>query len=156
MDFTPNYVIEIVYECDSNASPDTGLLHSAVRAALRQHQVREASLNFVITDDPTIAKMNETYLQHEGPTDVLTFDLRDTADSLLEGEIVISADTARRESTARGHSPEAELALYAVHGVLHLLGYDDKSPESAARMHEMEDQIFRQMGLHPVYDSPSV
>ncbi len=71
--------------------------------------------------------------------------------SYVEGEIIVSADTAAREACARGHSCEAELALYAVHGTLHLLGYDDNDPGAADRMHEIEDEILTKLGVGAIY-----
>lgn len=64
---------------------------------------------------------------------------------------MVSAETARREARARRISTEAELTLYVVHGLLHLLGYDDQAPEQAARMHRTEDEILASLGLGPVY-----
>ncbi len=71
--------------------------------------------------------------------------------SHVEGEIIVSADTAAREAHGRGHSFEAELALYVVHGTLHLLGYDDHDQEAADRMHEIEDEILTKLGVGAVY-----
>lgn len=70
---------------------------------------------------------------------------------VLEGDIIVSADTAAREAEARGHDLAAELALYAVHGALHLLGYDDADPADAQRMHDMEDEVLSAVGIGPVY-----
>lgn len=151
MDADTLYQLHVTVRCHRSAAPDTKLLIQAVQSALVLHRTPAAEISFVITDDIRIAEMNEAYLKHEGPTDVLTFDLCDDDTAGLEGEIVISADTARREAAARGHSPEAELALYAVHGVLHLLGYDDTTADAAARMHAVEDQILAGIGLPSTY-----
>jgi len=98
--------------------------------------------------------MNQKHVGHEGSTDVLTFDLGvEEASPSLEGDIAISVDTARREGENLGHSVEAELALYAVHGVLHLLDYRDDESHSAVKMHEMEDQILKSLGLGAVYSN---
>lgn len=97
-----------------------------------------------------MALLNERHLGHHGSTDVLTFDLGDGGAD-IEGEIVISLDMARREAKRRGHSAQAEVALYAVHGVLHLLGYDDHDPRHAARMHRMEDEILQACGMGKVF-----
>jgi probable rRNA maturation factor len=70
---------------------------------------------------------------------------------LVDGEIVVSVDTAKREATRRGLSVNAEIALYVVHGLLHLLGYDDNQESSAARMHELEEEILGEVGMGPVY-----
>jgi len=132
-------------------------LEDAIVAALRRHGAASARITVAVVDDAHIADLNQTHLQHAGPTDVLTFDLRDEhvdatdPRSAVEGEIVVSAETAAREASARGHSEEAELALYAVHGTLHLLGYDDQTEEDAARMHAVEDEILVSVGLGAVF-----
>ena len=116
-----------------------------------------------------MTRLNQRHLNRREPTDVLAFDLRDelsavrrdqsTADRevadiegpAIDGEIILSVDTAAREAQERGHACKAELALYAVHGTLHLLGYDDDREDSAAAMHEVEDEVLAAIGLGPVY-----
>lgn len=129
-------------------------LRRAVKAALQAHGVKNARIGLDLVTDEEIALMNEQRLGHKGPTDVLTFDVREQDGDCIEGEIALSVDTARREGKLRGHGVEAELALYAVHGVLHLLGYKDKSKAAAAKMHAMEDQILESVGLEMVYSMP--
>ena len=130
------------------------LLRKAVKAALRAHGVPRAKIGLRLVSDDEMATMNRKHLNHEGPTDVLTFDLREEeANADLEGEIALSVDTARREGESFGHGFEAELALYAVHGVLHLLSYRDDGKEAAAAMHVMEDQILESIGLGAIYAS---
>lgn len=76
--------------------------------------------------------------------------------AVIEGEIVISLDAAAREADSRKHSLEAELSLYAVHGTLHLLGYDDQDEQKAARMHAVEDEVLASVGLGRVYGTRPV
>ena len=84
---------------------------------------------------------------------MLSFDLRDAEDGqpAIDGEIVMSVDMAVKQARERGHTPEAELALYAVHGTLHLLGYDDRRKADATRMHEVDDEILSSIGFGAVY-----
>ena len=107
-----------------------------------------------------MAELNDRHLMHDGPTDVLTFDLQDSDEiktgdlddpTSIEGEIVVSVETAAREAARRGHDSDAEAALYVVHGTLHLLGYDDADEEDAAAMHAVEDDILTAVGVGPVY-----
>lgn len=126
-------------------------LRRAVKAALQAHNIPRARIGLCVLSDQEMAVMNEQHLGHEGPTDVLTFDLREQGTCDLEGEIALSVDTARREGREREHSVETELALYSVHGVLHLLGYDDHTKVAAARMHDMEDRILESLGLGAVF-----
>ena len=104
-------------------------------------------LSVVYVDDKEITKMNERYLKHEGPTDVLAFPINPK-----EGEVVVSAETALRESKERAVESEGELLLYTLHGTLHLLGYDDKTPEESQKMHAVEKQILLQLGYKWSWD----
>ncbi|NUM35888.1 MAG: rRNA maturation RNase YbeY [Candidatus Brocadiae bacterium] len=104
-------------------------------------------LSVVYVDDKEITKMNERYLQHEGPTDVLAFPI-----SSKEGEIVVSAETALREAKERDVESEGELLLYTLHGTLHLLGFDDKEKEESMKMHAVEKQILTQLGYKWSWD----
>ncbi len=154
MDDEPPYQINFAASRVEAGLPSNDLLRAAVIAALRLHGAATAELSFVLTDDDEIARLNSDYLSHEGPTDVLSFDLRDdrAGDGHVEGEIVISVETAIRQAAVRGHSVDAEAALYAIHGVLHLLGYEDGNPDEAARMHDTEDRILSSIGLGPIFD----
>lgn len=110
---------------------------------------RPLELSFAVLDDATMHQVNRDTLDHDYPTDVLAFPMAN--DPVLMGEILLSADTARREAAARGHPAYHELLLYAVHGVLHLLGYDDHDPRGRARMRRAERAALAALGVPPVY-----
>jgi len=133
-------------------------IRRALQATLHRHEVRSARVSVACVDDEQMATLNRKYLGHRGPTDVLSFDLCDGAegDPAVDGEIVLSVATARREAKRRGHSIVAEASLYAVHGLLHLLGYDDHDPRRAAKMHRVEDEILRSLDLGTVRTGESV
>ncbi len=96
-----------------------------------------ATLTIIIVDDATIHRLNVEFLGHDHTTDVITFPLESDPD--LEAEIYISADTARRQA-AEYHVPtRLELARLAIHGILHLCGYDDDTDEHRAAMRLRED-----------------
>lgn len=96
--------------------------------------------------------LHRVHMGIDTPTDVLTFDLgSDPRRGFIDGEIVACADVARRAAANLGVSLLAELALYAVHGVLHLAGFDDHTAKDAARMHALEDEILRGCGIGVVY-----
>lgn len=149
------------YSIDVNGEPEppaarSALLRAAVTAALRRFHIAGAVVSLVLVDDAHIAELNERFLNHVGPTDVITFDLRESeveGANGVDGEIIISTDTAAREALARGHEVDKELALYAVHGVLHLLGHDDADDADAAAMHVMEDEILTSLGMGRVFQS---
>lgn len=132
---------------------DAALLSDAIIRTLRICDCGQARIGVALVDDSTIAHLNAQYLGHQGPTDVIAFDLSDEGDDVIEGEVVISTDTAEGEASARGHDVVSEVLLYAVHGTLHLLGLDDRSSGEASRMHELEDQVLCQMGLGPVFEA---
>ncbi len=155
MEDDPEYDIAIAGLVPS-ALPSTENLRRAAQATLERHGVRTAHLSIALVDDARMARLHERHLGHRGPTDVLTFDLGDSTgptdrNTAIDGEIVVSVDTATREADARGHSLDAELALYVVHGTLHLLGYGDGDDTVAARMHRIEDEILVQIGMGVVY-----
>ncbi|MCB9849948.1 MAG: rRNA maturation RNase YbeY [Phycisphaerales bacterium] len=123
----------------------------ALRAVLQQHDRPTCTLSVALVDDARMSDLHEQYLGISGTTDVLTFDLDESDPDVVDGEIIICADTARRESAARGHAVADEILLYAVHGCLHLLGYDDHDADEAAAMHAREDELLALVGVGPVY-----
>tara|TARA_B100000809_G_scaffold209241_2_gene212161 strand:+ start:4403 stop:4855 length:453 start_codon:yes stop_codon:yes gene_type:complete len=128
-------------------------LNAQQKAALRAVLIRlledhEVSLgvNVCFVDDSEIRQLNRDYLSHDYATDVVTFPMRtegkpvegDPLDGDLLGEVVVSVDTARTSAHSRGVDYPVELALYAIHGALHLLGYDDKDAAGRRKMRRAE------------------
>lgn len=133
------------------------------RAVLADRGLRggtEVSLLFV--DEGTIAALNERFLQHEGPTDVLSFPVEDELETsgrfpdsggtgpgtrpkpelpLLLGDVVICPAVAARQAVEHGVAIEDELALLVVHGTLHLLGMDHEKDDEADRMERLEQDL---------------
>ena len=120
----------------------------AIRYVLARHGVSDAEISLAVVDDPTIHALNRRFLAHDEPTDVISFVL-ERGPAGLEGEIVVSADTARRQAEAYGWPAEDELLLYVVHGALHLVGFDDTTSEAAAKMRHEEQQCLARWGLKP-------
>lgn len=108
-------------------------------------------LSVAIVDDARMASLHQQYMNDPSTTDVLTFDLRDQPAGPVEGEICICRDEAARRAAERGHELTKELLLYAVHGLLHLLGYDDHDAADHAAMHAKEDELLTRIGVGPVY-----
>lgn len=131
------------------------LLRRVARNVARAEGFRAGELSIVVVGDRAMTSLHAQHLNIATPTDVLTFDLGvDRRRGWLEGEIVLCADVARRYVLRRGGTlaaMRAELALYLVHGLLHLAGFDDHEPDDAARMHAREDVLLRQIGLGPVF-----
>ncbi len=112
--------------------------------ALEEHPLARISL--AVVDDAEIARLSARYLGRPAPTDVLAFPYDDACDPGRDeeiGEVIVSAETAVREARSRRRSPEAELELYVVHGLLHLLGYDDSTPAEARAMRRREIELLR-------------
>lgn len=97
---------------------------------------RIPGIEVAVVSDAVIARVHLQFMGVPGATDVITFD---------HGEIVVSADTAHAQSIARGHGVLEELALYIIHGLLHLNGHDDIAPRSRAKMHRVQNRIWRRI-----------
>lgn len=117
-------------------------LTTAVKHVLSRYGRASARLSIAIVDDDTIQKLNRQYLQHDWPTDVLSFPL-EQRDDFVEGEIVASRETAERVARQRGCPPGDELLLYVVHGALHLVGFDDTTAAAKRAMRRAEREVLQ-------------
>jgi probable rRNA maturation factor len=129
---------------------DEGRLREAVGRVLAEEGLRAATISLAIVDDATIRPLNARYLGHDYATDVLSFVL-EQSDGSLEGEVIVSAETAIATAARFGWRPEDELLLYVIHGTLHLVGYDDLTPEALNRMRQRERHYCSTFGLEPRY-----
>jgi len=93
-------------------------------------------VSVTLVSDRRIADLHRRFLNERSPTDVITFQ---------HGEIVISAETAKRQARAFRTSLEHELHLYIAHGLLHLRGYDDKTPAGAAEMKRLQERVVKKL-----------
>ena len=144
------------------------MIHNAVLATLKAHDAEACEVSVLLTDDADIKHLNRDYRGVDAPTDVLAFAMREGEDGNVNpnvlGDLVISLETASRHVTIGDQfsatrssletekrkttydSLETEVALLAIHGALHLLGYDHQTQEEAAVMFEKQNTIF---GLLP-------
>ncbi|MGI9455446.1 MAG: rRNA maturation RNase YbeY, partial [Aeoliella sp.] len=99
-----------------------------------------------VVDDDQMQALNYQHLEHDYPTDVLSFPLSGEGEP-LEGEIVVSAGTAATNAVAYGAQPHEELLLYVIHGTLHLIGFGDKSPDEAETMRRAEAYWLQEAGI---------
>ena len=127
-------------------------LKECARAVLAGEGVRESKVSLAFVDDATIAGLNKRFLDHDGPTDVITFPLSGRGAKKLEGEVVIDVEMAQRAALERGHDVNTELCLYVIHGALHLCGYDDRAKRDAADMRRKERAYLRQLNLPDIAD----
>jgi probable rRNA maturation factor len=112
-------------------------LIAAARTVLAGEGIRCGTLSLVVVDDKTMRRLNRRYLQHDYATDVLSF-LLDSGPGRVQGEVIVSADTAARQAPRYGWSAEDELLLYVIHGTLHVVGYDDTEPAAEQMMRDRE------------------
>lgn len=108
-------------------------------------------VTLAIVEDAVMTDLHQRYKAVAGTTDVLTFDLRADPREPLDVDLVLCRDQAARQARERGHDVRLELLLYAVHGLLHTLGFDDADETEAAAMHAREDDILTAIGLGPVF-----
>jgi probable rRNA maturation factor len=107
--------------------------------------------------DAEMAALHERHSGIPGTTDVLTFDLReDPADASLplDVDLILCVDEAKRQSSSRSIPLEAEMTLYAIHGLLHALGHDDHDEHAYREMHAREDRILSAAGLGAIFSMP--
>jgi probable rRNA maturation factor len=116
------------------------VLELARRVLIGEHRP-VASISIALVDNNTIHRLNVLHLAHDWPTDVITFPLSDPDDCAFSGELVISTEMAVATARERGGDPHDELALYIVHGLLHLCGYDDSTEEQSAAMNYRQSEI---------------
>ena len=164
----PAYLIEIADQ-QSSLFVERAFLEMAVERVLVEEGISSARISIALVDDAEIHRINRQFLGHDYPTDVVSFRLDDlensdvTIDAMspasseasndsalpLEGELIVSTETAIREAGAQGWSPTAELLLYVVHGLLHLCGYDDLTDEARPVMRSRERELLAIWGFCP-------
>ncbi len=116
---------------------------------LVEHSTRPVhEIAIALLDDAEMDRLHRAHCGVEGTTDVLSYPDPDGLDSPgLVGDLAIGVEVARREAEARGRRIEEEILLYAAHGLLHLAGERDDTPEGAASMRAAQDRIMQAMGL---------
>jgi probable rRNA maturation factor len=140
-------------------------LIQVARRVLAEEQVAGAEISVALVDDPAIHDINRQYLGHDYPTDVISFLLEcepaeeDSAigklpslrgkGKRLDGELIISTETAIQEAKNYGWSPREELVLYLIHGLLHLVGYDDLSSTEQSVMRARERAMLALFQITP-------
>lgn len=130
-------------------------LKKLVRGTCKRFKLSEATVSIAIVGNAQMRRVNARFLNRKVASDCLSFDLTDAEkpESTKSFELIVNGEKAVEEARLRGHSGEAELALYVTHGLLHNLGFDDSTPKQAKEMHATEDEILQQLGYGLVYNS---
>lgn len=150
-------VIDVSYEPESlepGSQEYVRLAAEAVRRTITSFAAEGTyEVSLMVTDDDGIRRLNAGYRGKDIPTDVLSFPMLEGEDGddeaempVLLGDIVISIDTALRQAADFGHPVEREIAYLAVHGVLHLLGYDHEEEEGKEEMRKAEESVLAAIG----------
>ena len=120
-------------------------LAHTVKFILKSIGVRDASLSIVFVTDRQIARLNSLYRRKNRPTDVLSFSMREgkrlKRDSSILGDVIISVDRAKAQAKSFNSSFRREMYLYIIHGILHLMGYDDETKSARKKMSKKENQL---------------
>ena len=150
---TRSIAVQITKNFDS-LSLNAAKLKKLVRAVCNRFKLRRATVGIAVVNDAEIRKINKRFRNRSSSTDCLSFDLSDDdPDSAKSFELIVNAERAVRQAAVRGHSAQAELALYVTHALLHNLGFDDSDPKLAKKMHDTEDEILQQLGFGIVYNT---
>ncbi len=146
----------------SLAAPRTGRAFLAIlkrnvpkaHAAVGRRSAALTEMSIALVGDATMAQLHQRHMNIPGTTDVLTFPIdHDHLGRVVAGEVVICVPEARRQAAANAVDPAHEVLLYAIHGMLHLCGYDDTTPKAYTEMHATEDRILMRLGVGRVFSA---
>lgn len=137
-----------------------GIVRKAVLTAARALSTSHIELAIVLADDSAIRTLNRDWRKRDAPTNVLAFPTKgaaaDRRTPWLLGDIVIAYETTAREAVAQGKLLEHHLAHLAVHGFLHLLGYDHNTTRAAKKMEQLEVAILKRLAVPDPHAARSV
>ncbi len=119
-------------------------LRRLVRFVASAEGRRVDALDLAVVGPDEIADLNRRYRARQGPTDVLSFDLSEPGADAVSAQLVVCADAAAVQGPFHGNTPEDELLLYVIHGLLHLMGYDDTTPRTAARIRARQQELLKE------------
>ena len=143
--------IEIFNETNENLDKELKIVHEVLIHGLKKLKIEEAIFNVIIVNNDYIHKLNKEYRNIDRETDVITFALEDdktfNPDIRILGDVYISIDKAKSQSEEYGHSLLRELCFLAVHGMLHLLGYDHMEKKDEEVMFKLQEEILDEMDI---------
>lgn len=145
-----NYV-EVINEYNKEIA-EMDLLRDFISFALNKLSLKNVMFNVIIINDESIHKINKEYRGVDRPTDVITFALEDdksitTPQVRVLGDVYISYDKVISQANEYGHSTKREICFLAVHGLLHLLGYDHMNKEDEEKMFGLQKELLNSYGI---------
>ena len=161
-EFYITYLIEFANQQQSFTSIDEQHLRDIVQRVLIEEEVVSAEISVALVDHEQMRALNKQYLQHDYNTDVLSFLLEcqqqtEATSSLrgsgktIEGQLIVCTEMAMESAASFQWNQQDELTLYLIHGLLHLLGYDDLSEDEQHIMRQRERELLNHWGLQPHY-----
>ncbi len=162
-----DYEIDVIYEAENEFLPVSKQVQKLISAILTEHDTVQAEVSVAFVNDVEIVELNKKYFNKTTTTDVIAFDLLEECEDsrfidydhvpessamilttcklknkIVEGEIIVNANRAREVSDEYGNTAYQETMLYVIHGLLHILGYDDLEDEKKRIMWVFQDYYF--------------
>ena len=131
-------MIHFFYELPFSLPNDYEYFHRWIQLIIASERKKEGDINYIFCNDEYLHKINVDYLQHDTLTDIITFDYG--KDNLLASDIYISIERVRENAQEFGVDFSTELLRVMSHGILHLCGYKDKTPEQSQQMRQKEEE----------------
>ena len=131
---------QIIFESQVEHTIDTSPLKKWLNRVMVSLGVSNFAITYVLVSDEALLEINRKYLDHDYYTDIVTFDMSDTEET-VEGDLFVSLDRIKDNASKLSVSFDTELKRVLVHGVLHLVGYDDKDEKHQAEMRKKEDEL---------------
>jgi len=154
MNLQLNLNIEIPLSTEEKQAVE--VVEKVLQAAAQKEELPPVEVSVTLVDNDTIQQMNREYRNVDRPTDVLSFPLwepdedwviDEEEEAVPLGDIVISLSKAKEQAEEYGHSLKREMGFLAVHGFLHLLGYDHETEEEEKEMFRRQEEILDHIGL---------
>ena len=124
-------------------------LAALIRFVARAEGRRIGMVDLAVVGAEEMAELNRRYLRHAGPTDVLSFDLSEGEEGPLDAQVIVCGDVAAAEARRQGLTPQQELMLYVIHGLLHLTGHSDQTAGRARTLRARQEELLWQFCRRP-------
>jgi probable rRNA maturation factor len=134
-----NIDIQIINDSSFKFLPKKRVIKKVKNVFSKETKINNILLNIIYVDDEVILEINKKYLKHNRVTDVITFSLGESI-KIIDGEIYISVETAQRQAEDNKVSLSNEIMRLAIHGALHLAGYEDDTEKKRLLMHNLENK----------------